>query len=59
MALYLLIPMLTGVALFGWLAGMWTHKRAEQWCPVDGSQLTCSRCQQAGLHHLESQGTRS
>jgi hypothetical protein len=40
--------------LFGWLAGMLTHKRAERWCPVDGSRLKCMDCAQAGLHILNS-----
>lgn len=26
MTLYLLVPMLLGVALMGWVAGMWTHR---------------------------------
>jgi hypothetical protein len=59
MSLCLLIPMLAGMTLFGWVAGMWTHKRAEQWCAACGAQLSCSQCGQAGLHSLESQGTRS
>jgi hypothetical protein len=59
MSLYLLIPMLAGVALFGWVAGMWTHKRAERWCAACGSQLACGQCQPAGLHSLEHQGTHS
>ena len=53
MPLYLLIPMLAGVALFGWVAGMWTHKRAEHWCAACGSQLTCVQCQRAKLHQLQ------
>ena len=41
------------MALFmGWLAGMLTHKQAERWCPVDGSQLKCLQCAKAGLHVL-------
>jgi hypothetical protein len=52
MSLYLLIPILAGVALFGWVAGMWTHKRAEHWCAVCGSQLTCGWCQRAGRELL-------
>lgn len=47
MSLYLLIPMLAGVAVFGWIAGMWTHKRAERWCATCGSRLTCGSCQRA------------
>jgi hypothetical protein len=46
-SLYLLIPMLTGAILFGWIAGMWTHKRAEHWCTACGWQLDCGRCQRA------------
>jgi hypothetical protein len=45
MPLYLLIPMFAGVALFGWVAGMWTHKRAEHWCMACGALLDCGRCQ--------------
>jgi hypothetical protein len=52
MSPYFLIPMLTGVALLGWIAGMWTHKRADRWCPVDGSRLECVQCQRAGLNQL-------
>jgi hypothetical protein len=60
MSLYLLIPMLTGVALFGWVAGMWTHKRAEHWCMACGSQLECVQCwQRAGRDDRQAQGTRS
>ena len=59
MSLYLLVPMLIGVALLGWIAGMWTHRRAEHRCPVDGSRLTCAQCQRAGMHPLEPQGKRS
>lgn len=43
----------------GWLAGMVTHKRAERWCPIDGSTLTCPHCATAGLHALGNQPQRS
>jgi hypothetical protein len=36
----------------GWLLGMWTRKRSNQWCPVDGAKLTCPRCMTAGAHSL-------
>jgi len=40
----------TGMALMvGWVAGMWTHRRAERWCPVDGSKLTCPECRRTSL----------
>jgi hypothetical protein len=58
MSLYLLIPMLMGVAFLGWVAGLWTRKRSEHWCPVDGSQLRCIQCLRAGAHQLEPQGRR-
>jgi hypothetical protein len=45
MSSYLLILMLAGVALFGWAAGMWTHRRAERWCTSCGLELTCGPCQ--------------
>jgi hypothetical protein len=44
---------LTGLA-FGWVAGMWTRKRSDAWCPVDGAKLTCPRCTTAGAHSLGS-----
>ena len=59
MSLYLLIPMLVGVAVFGWVAGMWTRKRADQWCVACGWQLDCGRCQRADVHSLVSEGERS
>jgi hypothetical protein len=36
-----------GLAL-GWVAGMWTRKRSNLWCPVDGATLSCPRCLSAG-----------
>lgn len=44
MSIYSLIPILAGVALLGWVAGMWTHKRAERWCMACGSHLICVQC---------------
>jgi hypothetical protein len=38
----------------GWLAGMLTSKRAQCWCPVDGSRLRCLECARAGLHVLDT-----
>ena len=38
----------------GWAAGMWTRKRSNLWCPVDGTKLSCPRCTTAGLHSLGS-----
>jgi hypothetical protein len=38
----------------GWVAGMWTRKRSDLWCPVDGAKLTCVRCLSAGVHSLGS-----
>jgi hypothetical protein len=32
----------------GWVAGMWTRKRSDRWCPVDGSRLKCLECAKAG-----------
>jgi len=58
MASYLLIPMLTGVALFGWIAGMWTHKRAEQWCNECGSKLNCGPCRRAEPRQATTQPRR-
>lgn len=36
----------------GWCLGMWTRRRSDQWCPVDGANLTCTRCITAGVHSL-------
>jgi hypothetical protein len=58
LSLYLLLPTLLGVALLGWIAGMWTHKRAEHWCPVDGSQLGCLQCKRAAVEQPEAQRLR-
>lgn len=38
----------------GWITGMWTRTRSDQWCPVDGEKLTCPRCLTAGAHSLGS-----
>ena len=43
----------------GWLAGMLTSKRAEHWCPQDGSQLRCLECAKAGLQVLDREKCRS
>ena len=56
--LALAIPVVLALVV-GWLAGMVTHKRAERWCPVDGSTLTCRHCTTAGLHVLGSKAGRS
>src|SRR4051794_32034922 len=59
MSSYLLIPMLVGVALFGWVAGMWTHRRAERWCTSCGLELTCGPCQRAEVRPLVAREMRS
>jgi len=33
-----------GCVLLGFLAGMLTFKRSLNWCPTDGSILTCPVC---------------
>lgn len=45
--------------VLGWLAGMLTAKRAEHWCPVDGSRLRCLQCVSAGLHVLGRESSPS
>jgi hypothetical protein len=42
----------------GWVLGMWTRKRANLWCPVDGTKLTCSRCATTAVHSLGGQANR-
>ena len=54
LAIYVILALVVG-----WLAGMVTHRRAERWCPVDGSMLTCPRCATAGLHVLDIKTVRS
>jgi hypothetical protein len=52
---FMMIGMVVGISvalIVGWLAGMLTHRRAERWCPADGSRLTCVQCQRAGVHQL-------
>jgi hypothetical protein len=39
----------------GWVAGMWTRKRSDLWCPVDGTKLTCPRCAATAMHPLAVQ----
>jgi hypothetical protein len=36
----------------GWVLGMWTRKRSDRWCAVDGSKLVCVRCITTGAHSL-------
>ena len=36
----------------GWLGGVWTRRRSDTWCPVDGTKLSCLRCASAGTHLL-------
>lgn len=36
-----------GAALLGWVAGMWTFKRAQRWCPSCGDTLDCLNCRDA------------
>ena len=58
MTVYLLIPTLIGAASLGWVAGMWTRKRSNHWCPVDGSQLRCLQCLRTSAHVLQPPGER-
>jgi hypothetical protein len=30
--------------ILGWVAGMWTLKRSQQWCPRCGRTLSCANC---------------
>ena len=49
MPVYVLVPTLVVVLLLGWVAGMWTRKRSDHWCPIDGSRLRCIEC--SGIAH--------
>ena len=42
--IYLPAATLIGAAFLGWLAGMWTSKRAQRWCSVCGDHLQCLGC---------------
>jgi hypothetical protein len=44
MPTYQRVSMLPGDTLLGWVAGMWSHRWAKRWCPVDGSRLACPLC---------------
>jgi len=33
-----------GAGMLGWLAGMWTLKRSQQWCRLCGRTLSCANC---------------
>lgn len=35
----------------GWLAGMMTFKRSEQWCTRHGTTKTCSQCLAVPMRH--------
>jgi hypothetical protein len=48
---------LVGAVLLGFVAGLWTLKRSQQWCKACGSTLTCPDCQRAGLHSLNVPGS--
>lgn len=52
MSLYVAVPVLVGVALLGWLSGLWTFKRSQRWCPACGRTLKCPDCHRAGLHTI-------
>lgn len=49
----ILVGGIVGLAV-GWVVGMWTRRRSDRWCPVDGARLTCPRCTTAGAHSLGS-----
>lgn len=36
-----------GSTLLGWVAGMWTFKRSQRWCPSCGDTLDCPGCRDA------------
>jgi hypothetical protein len=44
MSLYMAVPALLGVAVLGWVAGMWTFKRSLCWCRSCGLTLRCPQC---------------
>ncbi len=43
-----------GAAILGWVAGMWTRRRADHWCTQCGTTLQCPNCLRAGGHHLNA-----
>ena len=52
MSLYFVVPLLLFVAGIGWVAGMWTRRKADRWCPDCGMTLNCPACMGAGAHGL-------
>lgn len=59
MSIFVLLPALLVVALVGWVAGMWTHKRSLLWCAACGQQLQCVTCARRTQQPLDVQGRRS
>jgi hypothetical protein len=45
---YLVISMSIALILLGWIAGMWTRRRADHWCKQCGATLKCPNCLRAG-----------
>ncbi|MFB9234087.1 hypothetical protein ACFFWC_00825 [Plantactinospora siamensis] len=43
-------------ALLGWIAGMWTFKRSQRWCPTCGNALACPSCRD-GRHRQPKRTT--
>jgi hypothetical protein len=40
---------LLGVGFLGWVAGIFTLKRSQLWCPKHGLNLVCPDCASLGL----------
>jgi hypothetical protein len=45
---YLSAGALVGVALLGFMAGLFAFKVKSRWCPTCGSKFTCPACTRAG-----------
>jgi hypothetical protein len=45
---FLCVGAALGIAVAGWVAGMWTHKQARKWCPRCGTDLACPNCSDHG-----------
>jgi hypothetical protein len=54
--LVLSIGAFVGTAFAGWVAGMWTHKRAQRWCPRCGLGLVCPDCTRLKSPHSSPTG---
>jgi hypothetical protein len=44
MTIYLALVAAPAAAIIGWIAGMYTLRRSQRWCPRCGDTLRCPMC---------------